>query len=128
MNTKPPVTKTKASTTPGANPIHPPVIHRAALAAGRWSGVEPLHYKQEGSAPFRDVSRQVLFGDAHMSAQLRYFEVQADGYTTLERHQHTHRVPFIMYRGKICKYATGITCKGTSKEIAEKAGSETDSV
>ena len=92
MNTKPPVTKTKASTTPGANPIHPPVIHRAALAAGRWSGVEPLHYKQEGSAPFRDVSRQVLFGDAHMSAQLRYFEVQADGYTTLERHQHTHAV------------------------------------
>jgi quercetin dioxygenase-like cupin family protein len=51
-----------------------------------------MHYKQDGSAPFRDVSRQVLFGDDTLAAQLRYFEVAPGGYTTLERHEHTHAV------------------------------------
>jgi quercetin dioxygenase-like cupin family protein len=67
-------------------------VHRPRTYAGSWSGVETLHYKHEGSAPFRDVSRQLLFGDEHLAAQLRYFEVQAGGYTTLERHQHMHAV------------------------------------
>lgn len=69
-----------------------PAVHRPSTGNGRWSGVDTLHYKQEGSAPFRDVSRQVLFGDAQLDAQLRYFEVQAGGFTTLERHQHMHAV------------------------------------
>lgn len=70
-------------------------------AAGfRWPGVDVLQYKDEGSAPFRDVSRQVLFGDPSFPAQLRYFEVAPGGWTTLERHEHVHSVMVIRGRGR----------------------------
>ncbi len=65
-----------------------------------WQGVDVLAYKQEGAAPFRDVTRQVLFGEAGLPAQLRYFEVAAGGWTTLERHQHVHAVMVIRGRGQ----------------------------
>ena len=65
-----------------------------------WEGVEVLKYKQEGSAPFRDVTRQVLFENADLPAQLRYFEVAPGGYTTLERHQHVHAVMVIRGHGE----------------------------
>ena len=65
-----------------------------------WSGVELLDYKSAGSAPFRDVTRQVLFGDATHGCQLRYFEVGANGYSTLERHQHTHAVMIVRGSGR----------------------------
>lgn len=68
--------------------------------AFRWEGVEVLAYKQEGSAPFRDVTRQVLFDDASMATQLRYFEVAPGGWTTLERHEHVHNVMVIRGRGR----------------------------
>ena len=32
-----------------------------------WEGVDVLAYKQEGSAPFKDVTRQVLFDSAEPS-------------------------------------------------------------
>lgn len=64
-----------------------------------WEGVDVLAYKQEGSAPFKDVTRQVLFDDAAMKAQLRYFEVAAGGHTTLERHVHVHNVMVIRGHG-----------------------------
>ena len=66
----------------------------------RWNGVDVLAYKQEGSAPFRDVTRQVLFEGAGMPAQLRYFEVAPGGHTTLERHDHVHAVMVIRGRGR----------------------------
>lgn len=66
----------------------------------RWQGVDLLAYKQEGSAPFRDVTRQVLFDGAGLPAQLRYFEVAPGGWTTLERHQHVHAVMVIRGRGQ----------------------------
>lgn len=65
-----------------------------------WKGVDVLAYKQEGSAPFRDVTRQVLFETADLPAQLRYFEVAPGGWTTLERHQHVHAVMVIRGRGE----------------------------
>jgi mannose-6-phosphate isomerase-like protein (cupin superfamily) len=65
-----------------------------------WDGVEVLKYKQEGSAPFKDVTRQVLFGDAAFPAQLRYFEVAPGGWTTLERHEHVHAVMVIRGAGR----------------------------
>ena len=65
-----------------------------------WQGVDVLAYKQEGSAPFRDVTRQVLFGDPGLPAQLRYFEVAPGGWTTLERHEHVHAVMVIRGRGQ----------------------------
>jgi quercetin dioxygenase-like cupin family protein len=71
--------------------------HRPQIGAGRWRGVDVREYKAEGSAPFREVTRQVLFDDPALASQLRYFEVAAGGHTTLERHEHAHAV--IVHRG-----------------------------
>jgi mannose-6-phosphate isomerase-like protein (cupin superfamily) len=65
-----------------------------------WEGVDVLAYKQEGAAPFKDVTRQVLFDSADPPAQLRYFEVAPGGHTTLERHEHVHSVMVIRGRGQ----------------------------
>jgi quercetin dioxygenase-like cupin family protein len=65
-----------------------------------WEGVDVLAYKQEGAAPFKDVTRQVLFDTEDPPAQLRYFEVAAGGHTTLERHEHVHSVMVIRGRGQ----------------------------
>jgi quercetin dioxygenase-like cupin family protein len=65
-----------------------------------WEGVDVLKYKQEGSAPFKDVTRQVLFESADLPAELRYFEVAPGGYTTLERHNHVHAVMVIRGHGE----------------------------
>ena len=65
-----------------------------------WEGVDVLAYKQEGSAPFKDVTRQVLFDSTDPPAQLRYFEVAPGGHTTLERHEHVHSVMVIRGRGQ----------------------------
>jgi len=73
---------------------------RRAREGFRWDGVELLSYKDEGSAPFRDVTRQVLFADAAGGAEWRYFEVAAGGWSTLERHEHTHAVMVLRGRGR----------------------------
>jgi quercetin dioxygenase-like cupin family protein len=65
-----------------------------------WQGVDVLEYKQDGTAPFRDVTRQVLFDSANPPAQLRYFEVAPGGHTTLERHEHVHSVMVIRGSGQ----------------------------
>src|SRR5689334_21875219 len=65
-----------------------------------WQGVDVLQYKQDGSAPFRDVTRQVLFDSRDPPAQLRYFEVAPGGHTTLERHEHVHSVMVIRGHGQ----------------------------
>lgn len=64
-----------------------------------WEGVEVRAYKSEGMAPFKDVTRQVLFDDPQLAAQWRYFEVAPGGHTTLERHQHVHAVMVIRGQG-----------------------------
>lgn len=66
----------------------------------RWEGVPILAYKQDGSAPFKDVTRQVLFESDALPAQLRYFEVAPGGWTTLERHEHVHAVMVIRGHGQ----------------------------
>ena len=76
-----------------------PLVRKAG-APGRWEAVPLMQYKQEGSAPFRDISRQVLFDDAGLAAQVRYFEMQPDGHSTLERHRHMHAVMILRGRGR----------------------------
>jgi len=79
-----------------------PVVVRAFAAAEqgyRWDGVDVVRYKDEGAAPFRDVTRQTLFRRADMRGELRYFEVAAGGHSTLERHQHVHAVMLIRGSG-----------------------------
>jgi quercetin dioxygenase-like cupin family protein len=75
-------------------------VRRFLGAAFDWDGVERLAYKEEGSAPFRSVSRQVLFARPDLGCELRYFEVAAGGHSTLERHDHTHAVLILRGRGR----------------------------
>ena len=65
----------------------------------RWDGVAHMPYKQDGSAPFKDISRQVLFQEPDMGCELRYFEMDAGGYSTLERHEHMHAVMILRGHG-----------------------------
>ena len=65
----------------------------------RWDGVDVLEYKADGTAPFKDVTRQVLFDEPELQCQWRYFEVAAGGHTTLERHEHVHSVMILRGSG-----------------------------
>jgi mannose-6-phosphate isomerase-like protein (cupin superfamily) len=76
-----------------------PPIHRPARDDYRWEGVEELPYKEDGRALFRSITRQVLFSDPEMTGELRYFEMAAGGFSTLERHHHMHAVLILRGRG-----------------------------
>jgi quercetin dioxygenase-like cupin family protein len=66
----------------------------------RWQGVAHQPYKQDGSAPFKDISRQVLFHENDLNCELRYFEMDAGGHSTLERHEHAHAVMILRGQGE----------------------------
>ena len=73
---------------------------RKSLADFRWEGVDVRAYKDDASAPFRSVTRQVLASAPDLQGELRYFEVAPGGWTTLERHQHVHAVTILRGRGR----------------------------
>lgn len=64
-----------------------------------WEGVPRQPYKDDGAAPFKAISRQVLFSEASMGCELRYFEMAPGGHSTLERHEHMHAVMILRGRG-----------------------------
>jgi len=65
----------------------------------RWDGVSVLNYKEDGTH-FKAISRQILFeGGPKLGAQLRYFEIEPGGHSTLERHDHIHSVMVIRGHG-----------------------------
>jgi quercetin dioxygenase-like cupin family protein len=66
----------------------------------RWETVASQPYKEDGTAPFKAIARQVLFADAQLDCELRYFEIAAGGYSTLERHEHMHAVMILRGQGK----------------------------
>jgi mannose-6-phosphate isomerase-like protein (cupin superfamily) len=74
-------------------------IHRKATDDYRWDGVELLPYKEDDRALFKAITRQTLFSDPDMQGELRYFEMAADGFSTLERHEHIHAVLILRGRG-----------------------------
>jgi quercetin dioxygenase-like cupin family protein len=78
-------------------PVAPPLWRKAA-GAGAWDGVPVLAYKEAGEAPFKAITRQVLFADSDLGCELRYFEVGPGGHSTLERHEHVHAV--MIHRGQ----------------------------
>jgi quercetin dioxygenase-like cupin family protein len=80
---------------------------RAFRAHFRWQDVMHRPYKDEGSAPFRAVTRQVLFEEQALDCELRYFEIAAGGYSTLERHEHMHGVMILRGRGH-CLLGDGV--------------------
>jgi quercetin dioxygenase-like cupin family protein len=83
--------------TDAAAPL-PPTLRKADDF--RWADVDLRRYKEEHAAPFKSVTRQVLFSDPRMAGELRYFEVDAGGYSTLERHEHMHAVMILRGRGE----------------------------
>jgi mannose-6-phosphate isomerase-like protein (cupin superfamily) len=68
-----------------------PPVHRKARDY-RWDGVAVVPYKEDTQALFKSITRQVLFADPRQESELRYFEVAPGGFSTLERHEHTHNV------------------------------------
>jgi quercetin dioxygenase-like cupin family protein len=76
-------------------------IYRRHAGEFHWQDVEVLAYKQTGEAPFKDVTRQVLFEDPQLACQWRYFEVAPGGHTTLERHEHVHAVMVVRGHGRV---------------------------
>ena len=68
-----------------------PPVHRKAKDY-RWEGVTVQPYKEDARALFKAVTRQVLFSDPAQESELRYFEIAPGGFSSLERHAHTHNV------------------------------------
>lgn len=70
----------------------------------RWDAVDLREYKTEGTH-FKAITRQTLMGEGSDEQSLncltRYFEVQPGGYSTLERHEHTHSVVIIRGQGEV---------------------------
>ena len=62
----------------------------------RWDGVEVEPYKLSNhrGGEFRGASRQVLIGNRgeRVKFHVRYFELEPGGFTSLERHRHSHVV------------------------------------
>ena len=63
----------------------------------RWEGIKVSPYKAQGTH-FSGITRQLLFdaGDG-LGCQVRYFEIEPGGYSSLERHHHAHAI--IVVRG-----------------------------
>ena len=79
---------------------------RVIRAAGDdgWAGIEPRAYR-DGEGPFHGVVRHTLLGGRDASDaldfELRYFEVEPGGYTSLERHGHAHAVVVVRGAGSV---------------------------
>lgn len=79
----------------------------------RWDATDLLAYKEEGSAPFKAITRQTLFRQPELKAELRYFEMAPGGYSTLERHEHMHAVLILRGAGQ-CMVGSEIYDVGTN--------------
>ena len=77
-----------------------PAVFRAHQGDCRWDETPVLEYKTQGSH-FQGVTRQYLFNGPDMGFEWRYFEVEAGGYSSLERHEHVHAVMIVRGRGRV---------------------------
>ena len=104
-----------------------PVLDRSRIlrhdGAG-WEAVRPLPYRAGGGdmgstdgavagaveadagstgdvASFRGISRRVLASPAPAAFEVRYFEIERDGYSAFERHAHVHVVVCFRGRGRV---------------------------
>lgn len=82
-----------------------PQTLRAFRHGFRWDGVELEPYKLSAhrGGEFRGASRQVLVGKLgeRVKFHLRYFEIEPGGFTSLERHRHSHVVIGARGRGTV---------------------------
>lgn len=68
-----------------------------------WQGREFTEYKPGGELPFAGVRRLELIGQhgEKTAFDLRYFEIESGGYTSLEKHGHTHVIIAVRGSGEI---------------------------
>lgn len=67
----------------------------------RWTGVDVMPYKEDGTH-FKSISRQTLLeGGDDLPVEVRVFEIQPGGYSTLERHEHQHVVMVLRGQGRV---------------------------
>ena len=77
--------------------------------ADGWSGVTPGRYmdEREGSACFLGATRHTLLGGSPdrpgdvLNFEVRYFELEPGGYSSLERHEHPHAVMVLKRKGTV---------------------------
>jgi quercetin dioxygenase-like cupin family protein len=75
-------------------------VHVRQTDPFRWDGIAVNPYKH-GGTHFAGITRQLLFdGGDGLGCQLRYFEIEAGGYSSLERHRHAHAIMVIRGRGR----------------------------
>jgi len=80
------------------------VLTRLAFRAGyAWDGRSPTAYKQNGSLPFAGVTRTELMGThgEQTAFDVRYFEIAPGGYSSLEKHAHTHVILGVRGAGEL---------------------------
>jgi ribulose-bisphosphate carboxylase large chain len=77
------------------------VEHLPFQSGFSWQGRRPEEYKAAPDLPFKDVSRYELLGRNGEQAKfdLRYFEIAPGGYSSLEKHVHTHAIIALRGRG-----------------------------
>ncbi len=70
-----------------------------------WQDRTPTAYKASEELPFAGVTRRELIGKfgEDTAFELRYFELAPGGYTSLEKHQHTHTVIGVRGRGIVLR-------------------------
>ncbi len=92
----------QGSANAGSN--QPPVLRRFRRSY-RWDNteLEPYKINTHAGGEFAGASRQVLAGNRgeRVAFHLRYFELQAGGYTSLEQHRHSHVVIGVRGRGLV---------------------------
>ena len=79
-----------------AAPFDPAQVVSAPVGSGKLSFTDESNgsfaYTVNGVSQTKAITRQVLFSDPELQSELRYFEVAPGGFSTLERHEHTHNV------------------------------------
>ncbi len=75
-------------------------VHVRQTDPFRWAGIAVSPYQPSGSH-FAGITRQLLFdGGDGLACQLRYFEIERGGYSSLERHRHAHAIMVIRGPGR----------------------------
>ncbi len=78
-----------------------------------WEGRTPSDYKSSEDLPFKNITRHELIGPfgEQTAFDLRYFEIAPGGYSSLEKHQHTHTIIAVRGEGLLDKNGTQISLK-----------------
>ncbi len=79
--------------------VQTPILRRSEPFFS-WEDTARLPYKETDAAIFKGISRQILFSETALAGELRYFEIEPGGYSTLERHEHVHGVVVIRGAGR----------------------------